>query len=112
MSTTERLTNLTAMKLLRLGYVLLSGAGAFLGVYVAVWADHFWPDTYVYWMPIVFLSLVGGMLTAVFWLLRLIWLFVAYDPQPVPVSYRQLEVTFVRVAILISFDLVSYFILY
>ncbi|MVM35250.1 hypothetical protein GO755_34835 [Spirosoma sp. HMF4905] len=112
MSTTERFTNLTAMKLLRLGYVLLSGAVSCLGLFVAVWADHFWPDTYPYWMPIVFLSFVSGMLTAVFWLLRLIWLFVAYDPQQVSVSHRKLEVTFVYLAILISFEIVSYIILY
>ena len=112
MSTTETLTNLRAMKLLRLGYVLLSGAGAFLGLFVAVWADHFSPNTYPYWIPIVFLSFVSGMLTAVFWVLRLLWLFVACDPQPAPVSQRQLEVTFVCLAILISFELISYIKLY
>ncbi len=100
------------MKLLRLGYVLLSGAGAFLGLFIAVWADHVWLGTYVYWIPIVFLSFVSGILTAVFWLLRLIWLFVAYDPQPIPVSDHKLEVTFVCLATLTSFELVSYFILY
>lgn len=108
MTTIERLTNLTAMKLLRLGYVLLSGAGSF----VAVWADHVSPNTYPYWIPIVFLSFVSGLLTAAFWLLRLLWLFIAYDPQRVSVSHPQLEVTFVCLAILISFELVSYFILY
>lgn len=108
----EKLTNLTAMKLLRLGYVLLSCAGAILGLFVAVWADYFSPNTYGYWIPIVFLSFVSGVLTAAYWLLRLLWLFVACNPRLAPVSQHQLDVAFNYLAIIASFELLSYIKLY
>lgn len=106
------LSNLTAAKLLRLSYVLLSAAVAYLGLTLAVYADRFWPGCYFYWIPIVFLSAVSGVLAAIFWLLRLIWLFMAYDPQPAPVFQPALKVIYVRLAILIGFELFSYYINY
>ncbi|QHV95680.1 hypothetical protein [Spirosoma endbachense] len=110
--TDTELTNLTAAKLLLLSYVLLSAAVVPLGLTLAVFADRFWPGCYAYWIPIVFLSAVSGALAAIFWLLRLIWLFIAYDPQPAPVSQPALKVTYVSLAILIGFEVFSYYINY
>lgn len=110
--TDTELSNLTAAKLLRLSYVLLSAAVVPLGLTLAVFADRFWPGCYPYWMPIVFLSAVGGVLAAIFWLLRLTWLFIANDPQPAPVFQPVLKVIYVRLAILIGFEVFSYYINY
>lgn len=58
----------------------------------------------------MFLSAVSGALMTMFWLLRLIWLFIAYKPEPEPVSREKLNVTFSWLALLIVFEGISYYV--
>ena len=110
MNTSKEFTNLTAMKLLRLSYVLLAIAIADFWLALAGLIEHLSPGNGILFFPFIFLSAVGGVLTAVFWFLRLIWLFVAYKPDPEPVSQQKLKVTFFWLILLIAFEGISYYV--
>lgn len=110
MKTNQGLTDLSGMKLLRFGYVLLSVAGADFGLALASLTEYVSPGDGVWFIIIVFLSAVGGVLAAVFWLLRLIWLFVANEPETVPVSLQKLKRVFSWLTILVGFEVIVYFI--
>ncbi len=98
------------MKLLRFGYVLLSVTVAYFGLALARLIYYLSPGDAFWFIPIVFLSEVGGALMTIFWLLRLTWLFVAYEPELAPVSQQKLKETFSWLTVLIAFEGISYYV--
>lgn len=108
MSTGQDLSDLNSMKLLRFGYVLFSVAVADFGLAIASLVNYLSPSNAVWFIPIMFLSAVSGALITMFCVLRLIWLFIAYKPEPV--SREKLNVTFSWLALLIVFEGVSYYV--
>ena len=112
MNTSIVLTDLNDTKLLRLGNLLLSITLVDLKLALASLLDYVSPGNGVWLLPLIPLSAVGGILMAVFWLLRLIWLFVANNPEPVPVSGQQLKVTFSWLMILAAFEGLTYYIIH
>lgn len=110
MNISQDLSDLNSMKLLRFGYVLFSVAVADFGLAIASLVNYLSPSNAVWFIPIMFLSAVSGALMTMFWLLRLIWLFIAYKPELEPVSREKLNVTFSWLALLIVFEGVSYYV--
>jgi len=108
MNISQDLSDLNSTKLLRFGYVLFSVAVAYFGLAITNVVDHLSPSDAVLLIPIVFLSAVSGALITMFCVLRLIWLFIAYKPEPV--SREKLNVTFSWLALLIVFEGISYYV--
>lgn len=99
-----RLSDLSAMKLLWFGYILLSLTTIYTSFVLMIICGRIAPGHEGLFIPVVFFTAIGGLGAGLYRLIRLIWLFIANDPDTESVPPKKLRLTFMWLALLLVFD--------
>lgn len=99
-----RLSDLSAMKLLWFGYILLSLTIIYTSFLMMIVGGRVAPGKEGLLIPVVFFTTIGGLGSGLYRLIRLIWPFIANDPDTEPVPPKKLRLTFTWLALLLVVD--------